>query len=439
MANLDITLLRIMRRRDRFAKYSKAIPQGVVSTHTQAILADFSSFFLSYKDADVVGGDEFLPFFKLRHPKLTEDTLGIYMALLPKVFEPGPADVEDGIMDKIIQIDTANKVTSLVQLFMEGGDVELLPELARINEEAKADVNKKVKTSEVNTPIEEMMDEEASDRGLHWRLACLNESMRPLRGGDFGIVAGRPDKGKTSFLTSELTFMAAQVEALYPNESRSIIWFNNEGPGKRIKYRCYQSALNMTSPELVKFHQETGKMHAGYVEAIGGRMNLIRIFDIHDHYSWEVEDIINSLDTPPALIVMDMVDNIKFSGGVSNNGQRTDQLLEAMYGWARNLSVKLDVPIIATSQISAAGDGMSYPTLPMLKDSQTGKQGACEFIITLGAMNDPGYQASRFIGATKNKLHRFGGPKDPRCEVTFDGLRGRYNMPTESLPPIPTE
>lgn len=437
--SLDITLLRIMRKRDRFAKYHKAIPDGVLGQHSKAIIADYSSFFLAHKDVDLIGENEFIPYFKLRHPKLNEDTLAVFLQLLPQLFVAGPPDVEAGLMDKIIEIDTANKVTTLVQLFNEGGDVNLVVELARIHEEAKADITKKVKTSEVTTPIEEMMDEEAKDSGLHWRLGCLNDSMRPLRGGDFGIVAGRPDKGKTSFLTSELTYMAAQVEALYPNENRSIIWFNNEGPGKRIKYRCYQSALNMTSPELVKMHTETGKMHQAYIDAIGGRLNLIRVFDIHDHYSWEVEDIINGLDTPPALIVLDMIDNIKFSGGVANNGQRTDQLLEAMYGWGRNLSVKLDVPIIATSQISAAGDGMSYPTLPMLKDSQTGKQGACEFIITIGAMNDPGYQASRFIGSTKNKLHRFGGPKDPRCEVEFDGLRGRYNMPTASLPPLPTE
>ena len=232
--------------------------------------------------------------------------------------------------------------------------------------------------------------------------------------------------------------MAAQVAALYPGEERDIIWLNNEGPGKRIKYRCFQSALNMTSPELVALNQQ-GKMYEAYRLAVGGRANIIRVFDIHDMYSWEVEDLLNSLERKPALIVLDMIDNIKFSGSVSNNGMRTDQLLEAMYGWGRNLSVRLDVPIMATSQISAAGDGMSYPTLPMLKDSQTGKQGACEYIITIGAMNDPNYQASRFIGSTKNKLHKFGGPKDPRCEVVFDGLRGRYNMPSESLPPLPTE
>jgi len=294
-----------------------------------------------------------------------------------------------------------------------------------VTDEMEADTVKKVRSVEVLTDIAEMMEEDENDTGLHWRLGGLNRSMRPLRGGDFGVVAGRPDKGKTTFLTSELSYMAKQIDDIYPGEDRSIVWFNNEGPGKRIKYRLYQSALNATVPQMIEWNKD-GSLHTRYVEAIG-RANAIRIFDIHDWWNWEVEDLLKTLK--PALIVFDMIDNIKFAGGAANNGQRTDQLLEEMYKWGRNLSVKLDVPTLATSQISADGDGLSYPTLSMLKDSKTGKQGACEFIITIGALNEVTMQNSRFINTTKNKLHKIGGPREPRCEVEFDGLRGRYTMP----------
>jgi hypothetical protein len=37
------------------------------------------------------------------------------------------------------------------------------------------------------------------------------------------------------------------------------------------------------------------------------------------------------LAVQPALVVFDMIDNIRFGGEVANGGQRTDQLLEAMY------------------------------------------------------------------------------------------------------------
>jgi replicative DNA helicase len=67
----------------------------------------------------------------------------------------------------------------------------------------------------------------------------------------------------------------------------------------------------------------------------------------------------------------------------------------------------------------------------MLANSKTGKQGTADAIITVGALNDPVYAASRFIGLTKNKLARAGAPQSPRCEVMFDPSRSRYSMPEE--------
>lgn len=425
--SVDTLVLRIMRKRYGFDKYSRAIPPGVLNAQTTAIMKDYAKFFGEHKEVKEITQEMFIPYFKLCHPKLSEDAVAIYDGLLKKVFTSGPQDVEDGLMDKIIALSGAARIMTIVEEFNAGGEVNLMQSLRALTDEMEADTVKKVKSVEVLTDIAEMMKEDEQDTGLHWRLPELNRSMRPLRGGDFGVVAGRPDKGKTSFLTSELTYMARQVDALYPGEGRSILWFNNEGPGRRIKYRCYQSALNATVPQMVEW-QNQGTLKQRYLDAIGGRENLIRVFDIHDWWNWEVEDLLKTLK--PALIVFDMVDNIKFGGGAANNGQRTDQLLEEMYKWARNLSVKLDVPAIATSQISAPGDGLSYPTLAMLKDSQTGKQGACEFIITIGALNEITMQNSRFIGMTKNKLHRIGGPRDPRAEVEFDGLRGRYSTPS---------
>ena len=69
---------------------------------------------------------------------------------------------------------------------------------------------------------------------------------------------------------------------------------------------------------------------------------------------------------------------------------------------------------------------MQFPTLPMLKDSKTGKQGAGDFQIMIGASNDPGLQIVRYIGAPKNKLRREGGPSDPRATVKYEPEIARY-------------
>jgi replicative DNA helicase len=241
-------------------------------------------------------------------------------------------------------------------------------------------------------------------------------------------LAARPDKGKTTEMASELTFMAPQVDVVYPGEERVILWFNNEGPGRRIVQRNYQAALNCTISELIQL-SETGVIKEEYLKACGGR-DVIKVMDVHDFWSHEIEDIIRQYK--PAIIVFDMVDNIKFGGGLSNGGQRTDQILEAMYQWARLIGVKYDSVVLATSQVSADGDGLTFPTLSMLKDSKTGKQGAADFIITMGAVNDPQYEMSRWIGMTKNKLQREGAPKSCNQEVIFDPERARLLDPPEA-------
>lgn len=432
--SLELTVLRLLKYRSRFDRLSRAVPKHVLDPKTQTILDDYRAYFAEFPAADRVNHEEFFSWFKaFRHPTLTPEQCTLYDTMLRAVQQDVDPALEAGLLERLTAAETAYNVAALLQKWQAGDEVDLYVALREQVEAFEQNTNRKVKVPWVTANIEDLLEDEKNDVGLHWRLDCLNLSMRPLRGGDAGIVAGRPDKGKTTFISDQLTHFAPQVQAMHGDE-RYILWLNNEGPGKRIIQRLYQSALNYTVADLVAAVQEpataggySNLLRQQYAAAVGGRADIIRVFDIHDFWSHEVEEILRKV--PPALVVFDMVDNIKFGGSATNGGERTDQLLEAMYQWVRILSVKYDVPMLMTSQISADGDGLQYPTQTMLKDSKTGKQGAAEFIITLGASNDPVLANSRFIGLPKNKLSRSGGAKDPRVEVLFDGDRGRYNMP----------
>lgn len=424
--SLEVSLLSVVKERKKFNKLYRSIPKESLTQNTQILLKDFDRYFKEHEGVEAIEHDSFMSWFKLTaHPKLSDEGKSLFEQQLRLIHKPLHPSIEAGLMNRLVANDIATRMYDAITKFNDGEDIDFLHTSKELVREFEEGVKKKVKSCEVTTSMEEMMEEDANDFGFHWRLDCLNMSMRPLRGGDFGIIAGRPDKGKTTFMTDQLTYMAKQVDVLFPNENRSILWLNNEGPGKRIKYRCYQSALDATASELLE-KQKAGTLQSEY-EAAVGRHNAIRVFDIHGLWNHEVQEIVEYND--PALVVMDMIDNIRFGGDATNNGQRTDQLLEAMYQWGRMMAVVWDKPVLATSQISADGDGLQFPTLPMLKDSKTGKQGAAEFIITIGALNEITAQNTRFIGMTKNKLHREGGPRDPRAEVIFDGLKGRYRMP----------
>lgn len=417
---LDLTLLRIMRKRKQYDRLAKAVPERAIDSVTKTLLKDFGQWFKQHPDAAVIDMESFKLWVKLAHPKLADEKLALLQSQLRKADQDVDPDVEAGIVEQLATADTAVVLADLLEKWTAGEEVDLFQALHSETERLKVNLERKIKSSVVDTDIDDQLDEEENDSGLHWRLPCLNESMRPLRGGDFGIVAARVDAGKTSFITDNVTFMAPQLP-----EGQRVVWLCNEGPGKRIMARCYQSALNMTMEEMQAL-RHAGRLKSAYATAVGGISRIV-VHNIHDMAMHDVEAILDKERL--GLVIVDMADNIRYEGDISNGGQRTDQFLESMYQRWRNLSVKYDVPILATSQVSGDGEGLCYPTQTMLKDSKTGKQGAAEFIVTIGKSNDPMLEASRFIGLTKNKLNRPGKPRDPRMEVLFDGARGRFNEP----------
>jgi replicative DNA helicase len=409
------------------------VPPDVLDPKTQIILNDFGRYFREFKDVDRACTEEFVTWFNtFAHPKFNEEQRGYYRELLTQVRVDVTETVEAGLMDRLVAARAASKLTDLLTKYMDGEEIDLLPAVRAEVEQFELDTNRKVKTPWIDADIDDLLLDDQNDKGFHFRLEVLNTVMRPLRPGDFGIIAARPDVGKTTLLASEVTHFAAQIPGLYPKKdpaerTRPIAWFNNEGPGDRIVKRLYQAALNATNTDLIE-RSKKKTVKDDYAKAIGGARENIRIFDVHDFWNHEVEDIIRSIN--PCGIVFDMVDNIKFGGAANNNGQRTDQLLEAMYQWARVIGVKHDCWVIACSQVSADGENLCYPLLGMLKDSKTGKQGAADFILTVGYRDQ--FPSSRYLGLTKNKLRREGGPKKLNGEVVFDGDRARY-VETDNL------
>lgn len=436
MSSLDTQTLQLLRRRDRYEQMARAIPARALDVRTKALLDDFGRFFRDFPDAQDINGPAFKVMFRSVHPLLPVEDVTVYEKIIDVVLNGTvPPDIEAGLMKRLAAAATAYDIAQDIAAFNEGREIDLRRAVEARVEEYDKFVQRQVKNPQVLDAIEDLLSQQENHRGIKFRAPWLNSSIKPLEGGDFVILAARPDKGKTSFWCDELPFMASQLDAFWPDEKRSVLWFNNEGPGRRIVTRLFQGALGATIEELSAWsHQPaTGPraeqfktlVRQKYAEAIGGRLGALRVMDIHDYWNYEVEDVIKQFK--PGVILFDMIDNIKFGGEVANNGQRTDQLLEAMYQWARMMGVKYDCIILANSQLSADADGVQYPTLPQLKDSKTGKQGAADVIITMGAVNDPMLENSRYFGCTKNKKVPTNGRKSPMVEVLFDSHRCRFN------------
>lgn len=411
---LDIQLLRTCRTRTDFNRIRYAVKMESLDKKTATLLKGIERYYKKHEGHGQIQFDLFIPFFERNVvPDMSADDKKVYKNIIKTMAKNYPDQAtRAAILESVLENNLMHSARVITERYAEGEEVDLIGELSSELDRYKTAVGISA-LPEVSENIDHLIDDMGNEHGIKWRLDCLNKAMRPLRGGDFGIIAARPDQGKTSFLCSELTFMAKQLP-----DNRPIIWLNNEGPGFAIRPRLMQAALNITMDELIA-KKADGSLYNDYFDAVGGE-GKIRVMDVHGANTGQVEGIMEA--THPGLIVYDMIDNVYGFG----DAQRMDLRLERLYQWAREKAVKYDAIALATSQISEDGANMRFPGLSNLKDSKTGKQGACEFQLMLGSMErEPGLAGMRWLSLPKNKLRRVNSMRLQE-EVQFDRDRARY-------------
>lgn len=414
---IDVRLLQVMQEKKDYLKLRGVVPDNALEPATKVLLNDFGAYFDKFNH-EKIDLETFISWFeKFRHPTMTNEQKNVYRGVLRNVCSQVDQESKEVLLGELHELRLAHTIANISDKWDDGEIPDLVGIVTAAVDRFKFDMGIRAE-SWIDIPIGDLLQDEINHAGITWRLEALNTCMRGLRPGDMGIVAARPDKGKTTFFASEVTFMAHQLP-----EDKNIVWLNNEGPGKRIIPRLYQAALGLPISELIA-KNTAGTLIEDYANVVG-RSDKIRVFDVHGFNTGQIEAILDEHN--PGIVIADMIDHFRGFGGEA----RTDLVLEEMYKWFRERCVKYEFAGLASSQISNEGDGLQFPTLGMLKDSKTGKQGACDFQLMIGASNDPNIQLSRFLGLPKNKLRKEGAPGDPRAEVIFKPQVARYeDVPT---------
>jgi replicative DNA helicase len=261
----------------------------------------------------------------------------------------------------------------------------------------------------VTTDLEELYNGAIQKQGLRWRLKTLNRMLGSLRLGDFGFIFARPETGKTTFLASEVTFFATQVEG-------PILWFNNEEQGSKVMLRCYQASLGISTLDL--YRDLRGNQEKFY--SLGG--GNIRLFDSANIHRRQVEQLCKELN--PSLVIFDQIDKIK---GFDND--REDLRLGSIYIWAREIA-KTYCPVIGVSQADATGEGKRWLTMENVANAKTAKQAEADWILGIGKTHDASLEFIRHFHLSKNKLT---GDEDTdptlrhgKCDVAIKPEIARY-------------
>lgn len=415
---IDLTLLQMLKYRGEFYRIRGRVPTKALDGQTLIVLDAYERYFDTMPEAKVIDPSKLLTIFRAMNASMDTEVRQGYENIIANITKDVNDEEKAGVMLTLLELRMGTEIANLVDKWEQGEIANLNGAITDLTDEFQRDADIKA-LDFIRPDLAALLEESQDTNGLQFRLQCLRDTCRGLRGGDFGIISARPDKGKTTFLASELTHLAKQTD-------RPLLWLNNEGRGDRIYLRLVQAALGKTLSEIRAMGSDALQ---AYARALGGDDPYkIRIVDIHGQDTYAVENLIRANE--PAVVVYDMIDKIKGFGSES----RTDLALEEMYSWAREKSVKYDAIGLATSQISNEGDNLAFPSMGMLKDSKTGKQGACDFMVMIGSLNAPEYAGTRYIGTPKNKLRREGAEACPRATVAFKPQIARFDdLPIEAM------
>lgn len=397
----DLTLIKLfLSDREIYNNYSPYIRTDALTREGRIIFADIGAFFI-----EVEGGTEeqFITWFhQIRHRNLSEVQHELYQAIFKRLATVELEQTEEflkAVINHFRELDLKEKILNNIQdRNFSVNDLKNIIE--DYDQEPQID----------DDDLDELYEPEhflaATDRrgGLKWRLHCLEKSLKGLVKGDFGVIAAPVNAGKSSLLISESVNFAGQLT------EGCVLFFTTEQTRAQVLKRIWASALQISSTELTTDKKNQDR----YSEFMHGDKKRIRVFDGNGLYVHHLRQKIKKYK--PKLVIIDMLDHIGLKGSTEMADWRA---LQKLYHSIRMLA--RECPILGSSQCSADTEGtvdgqewyQHYIPLRKLEGSKRGKQGAVDFLITVG--HDPKFPKTRYINVAKEKNN-----SPIQSEVIFD-------------------
>ena len=408
--------------KENLAKYRRYIKTHVVAKETNIILDGMDKYYKTFPGVSDFVWDSFSAFLIADQSKrLTDDAIVKLRMTLTKAKTFVPHHAHEEVVKTLIELDYLAQIMEECEKVKEGeSDLEHVHILAT---NALKDVERYIEKDElfVSADLSSIADR-ISSTGYEWRLDVLNRSLGPLRTGNFVIVAARVEVGKTTFLASEVSYIAQQLP-----KDRPVVWVNNEEESSVVFFRIVQAALGQESKTLIA---DSKTAMDSYAALMGGNKDKIRVTKDTNSVR-DLETLFREVN--PGLIVFDQLDKVD---GFAKGDEREDLKLGKIYKWARELA-RTYGPVIAASQLSASVVDLKDPPfigMDALRGSKTDKPGEADVVLTIGKYKEPKSpeeEMIRTINVPKNKLPG-GGSKQMESErhgqflVTIDPIRARF-------------
>ena len=405
----ELLILKVLLKKEEYLKYKKYLESINLENESKIILDTIGMYFDEYIETEEISLDELKAYFYMKNPlyKSKESFMIIFDNLIS--LEINNNGLLQHTIKNLIERYFASSIIEDLTQVLSGSKYGVLSGIEhKLSEyhDVVASTNEEESPFIENT-LANLLEAEVTSPGIKWRLHCLNKDIGDLRGGSLGHVYARPDTGKTSFIASEVSNFAKQLE-----EDEIILWANNEEKGTKVKLRLYCALLNKTKEQI------SADPEAAEAEFMAADGNKIKIYDSAIITVSDLENLLKKYKV--RVLVIDQGDKVKFRG---DKELAEHARLKVVYGIFRELAKEYECDIITAGQASASAEGMMWLTLDMMDNSKTGKPGELDYALGIGFNSDEGKEAMRFIHAAKNKM------KDGvhgKHFVVFDPLRARY-------------
>jgi len=419
----ELATLRLLGNRARFERYNRHLNRELLTDHVVRAVNDLGVYYRNNPTVDDVDWDVFATWWKHdKHASINATDRQMFELLIENVTKlPAPISGSEEVL--VSAWAKAEMLTRTADTIVKARDgiLKAPPDEAieKLVTEYRTTIGKLTQAAESGESVylEQSSVEYTANNaiGYNWRTEDLNVGLGPIRAGDFILVGGRPEYGKTSFIISETTHMLHGTD-------KKILWINNEEGGNRLMLRHLTCILNKTA-QVVRTDLPRALQAIG-TQAYGEwARERVCIRNAHTMSMSEIEALVEQQN--PDILILHRLDKLPdpMGGKHTNDVQRLGHIAL----WARKMAAAPRV-VIGVVQADTTASNQLFVYDNQLYGSKTLVPAESDAIITIGA-EDP-YSPKRGIHLPRNKLD--GGPMTQEAkrhgffEVEFDHRTGRY-------------
>lgn len=407
---MQAELVKFLSTKENYDAYHKYVRDDVLAPEVAESIKIIGELFKTNPTLTAVDFNAARPFFVMRATKVKGVMLDKLLDSFAKA-DPDSYSVNE-IVGEFIKLDYSNQIVDAIMkaegkpdpLALKSKVEEMIDTLSGVEKGDKHIIEFSLSTL-VSTFVR--------SGGYSWRLDFLNRAIGPISPGDLVVVGARPESGKTSFITSEVSHMMTQLR---PDEG--IVIFNNEEKGDKVLGRFVQSTLGITGMDIAS---NPAKSEADFLK-LAGRKDKVVVFNKAHMSVYDVERQLRS--TKARIVVFNTLAKVR---GFKDAGSEVARL-EHLYQWARYIASDYNCVVFVVAQADATAENVKYIYQDQLYNSKTAIQGEADVLITIGKMH--GVDDKRWLNIPKNKIPPTPGV-DPllshgKEEVNFDGTTGRF-------------